>query len=60
MSGQDCARFSLVNRRARKLCADDDLWMELCARNFGMHREMPRPEDGWRALYRVHHQARPC
>ena len=36
-SGRDVARFSLVNHRARRLCADEDLWKELCVRNFSIH-----------------------
>lgn len=60
-----------MNLRARRLCADDDVWRELCVRNFGIHpsaaprhRSDPDPdpdtdtEEGstWRSLYLMHHQ----
>ena len=41
--GRDVARFSLVNRRARRLCEDDDVWRELCARHFDIR---PRTATG--------------
>ena len=54
--GRDVARFSLVNRRARRLCEDDDVWRELCARHFDIRPEnRDRPECGWNTLYQIHH-----
>lgn len=59
-SGRDVARFSLVNHRARRLCADDELWRELCVRNFAIHPSSApaRESDGgtWRTLYEMHHE----
>ena len=54
--GRDVARFSIVNRRARRLCEDDDVWRELCARHFDIRPEnRDRPECGWNTLYQIHH-----
>mmetsp|Transcript_8360 Transcript_8360/g.34198 ORF Transcript_8360/g.34198 Transcript_8360/m.34198 type:complete len:172 (-) Transcript_8360:432-947(-) len=56
LHGRDVARFSLVNRRARRLCEDDDVWRELCARHFDIRPEnRDRPECGWNTLYQIHH-----
>ena len=55
-NGRDVARFSLVNRRARRLCEDDEVWKELCARHFDIRPEgNDSPECGWCALYQIHH-----
>lgn len=55
--GADVARFSVVNRRTRRLCADEDLWRELCARRFDIRGTRgPPPDDGWRGLFRLHHE----
>ena len=56
LNGRDVARFSLVNRRARRLCEDDEVWKELCARHFDIRPEgHDAPERGWCALYQIHH-----
>uniref|UniRef100_A0A7S0KI23 F-box domain-containing protein n=1 Tax=Micromonas pusilla TaxID=38833 RepID=A0A7S0KI23_MICPS len=56
LHGRDVARFSIVNRRARRLCEDDDVWRELCARHFDIRPEnRDRPECGWNTLYQIHH-----
>ena len=33
-------------RRRRYLCADEDLWKNLCVINFSIHPDMPRPKEG--------------
>lgn len=70
--GDDVARFSLVNRRARRLCADEQLWRELCGRHFNVRFMLPMTaeeeaeeellEEGWRrrktwrSLYAMYHE----
>jgi hypothetical protein len=59
--GRDVARFSAVNRRSQRLCADADVWRELCARRFALEpacsRHHPPPPEGWKALFVLHHEA---
>ena len=58
-TGVDAARFAAVNRRARRLVADESLWRELFRRRFRFELppafEPPAEEGGWRGVYR-HHQ----
>jgi hypothetical protein len=50
-----------VNRRSQRLCADADVWRELCARRFALEpacsRHHPPPPEGWKALFVLHHEA---